>query len=164
MPNYLKSLKVFLLGAPFFKEGEKLCTSAQYEKALSGGKYPWITDSSYETVHAVCEPEIRKNYVKLPTFQVVLNWVMLILGLLSSVVLGILLLIVFAFAGDFSKRAANLMARKALSTERLKRQVMLLNSWQSPVCTASRPGEQKFPRKIKQPRAFYVLKVCTFDS
>lgn len=127
MTDYIHSLKVFLLGKPYFKEGQPLCSLSQYEKALSGEKWPWSIDKSYGTMHAMCEPEIRSNYVKLPTLQVVINWILLIFGLLSSIVLGLVLLAVFAIAGDFGPRAAALMARKAFSLERLKRQVGLLS-------------------------------------
>lgn len=127
MPDYFHSLQVFLLGKPYFKDGQPLCSREEYEKALSGEKWPWSIDKSYGTMHAMCEPEIRSNYVKLPTFQVVINWVLLIFGLLSSILLGLLLFGLYAVAGDFGPRAAALMARKAISLERLKRQVCCIS-------------------------------------
>jgi hypothetical protein len=124
--DWAKGLRVKLLGELYFSEDSHPCSKELYKRALGkgrqGARFPWKCDASFERMLDLCEDHLRRQYSRITTFELITNWLILLLCLSWFVVPGLFYLHYLSGSGDKRWAAAMLMAKRAYDLERVERQ------------------------------------------
>lgn len=126
MDNIPSGLDVNLFGEEFFQDGQYPCDKELYEAVLGGEgvdgqQFEWTYDVSYHMMlqHCHIESDLKAAFPPLTPFQLIRNWLILLLGIVCFFFPGLYYLVILAQSGEKTEAAAMLMAKRAYDLERV---------------------------------------------